>query len=140
MVGFVVASHGRLAEELLTTARQIVGEVPHALAVSIEAGTPQETIRARVREAVAAVDEGQGVLVFADLLGGTPCNQSLTLCATSTLEVVTGVNLPLLIKANALRAQQPTLAGLAAEVVAYGQKSICCASAQVRAELHRGDR
>jgi PTS system mannose-specific IIA component len=140
MVGFVVASHGRLAEELLTTARQIVGEVPHAIAVTIEAGTPHETIRARVREAVKAVDEGQGVLVFADLLGGTPCNQSLTLCATSALEVITGVNLPLLIKANALRAQQPTLAGLAAEVVAYGQKSICCASAQVRAELNRGDR
>ncbi len=138
MVGFVVASHGRLAEELLSTARQIVGELPHAMAVSIEPGTPGESIRARVRAAVKAVDEGQGVLVFADLLGGTPCNQSLSLCANGALEVVTGVNLPLLIKANALRAQGSTLAALAADVVAYGQKSICCASALVRAEVGRG--
>lgn len=138
MVGLVIASHGNFAEALLASAGQIVGELPHAQAVSIEPGTPVEVTRARVRDAVQAVDEGQGVIVFADLLGGTPCNQSLMLCSGANLEVLTGVNLPLLLKANALRGQGQALPTLAQELVAYGQRSITCASALVRADLKTG--
>lgn len=132
MVGLVITSHGRLAEELLSTARQIVGEVPQAVACSIEPGTAPEVIRARVREAVRATDAGDGVIVLADLLGGTPCNQSLSLCSQAQVEVISGANLPMLIKANSLRVSVPVLRELAAQLTQYGQRSITCASELLR--------
>lgn len=132
MVGLVVASHGRLADELVATARQIVGEVPHVATLSVEPGCSPEDIRARVKEAVRSVDDGDGVLVFADLIGGTPCTQTLSLCNQARLEVVTGVNLPMLLKANSLRHQLP-LRDLATQLAEYGQKNIACASELLRA-------
>jgi len=128
MVGLVVASHGHLAEELVATARQIVGEVQHVATLSVEPGASPEEIRARIKEAVKSVDDGEGVLVFADLIGGTPCTQSLSLCQQARIEVVTGVNLPMLLKANSLRGQLPLL-----QLAQYGQKNITCASDLLRA-------
>lgn len=132
MVGLVVASHGHLAEELVATARQIVGEVQHVATLSVEPGSSPEEIRARIKEAVKSVDDGDGVLVFADLIGGSPCTQSLSLCQQARIEVVTGVNLPMLLKANSLRGQLPLLE-LAHQLAQYGQKNITCASDLLRA-------
>lgn len=132
MVGLVVASHGRLADELVATARQIVGEVPHVATLSVEAGASPEEIKARIKEAVRSVDDGEGVLVFADLIGGSPCTQSLSLCQQARIEVVTGVNLPMLLKANSLRGQVG-LRDLAHQLAQYGQKNITCASDLLRA-------
>lgn len=132
MVGLVVASHGRLADELVATARQIVGDVPCVATLSVEPGCSPEDIRARVKDAVKSVDQGDGVLVFADLIGGTPCTQSLSLCQSARIEVVTGVNLPMLLKANSLRDQVP-LRDLAHQLAVYGQKNIACASELMRA-------
>ncbi|MDP1920609.1 MAG: PTS sugar transporter subunit IIA [Myxococcales bacterium] len=132
MVGLVVASHGHLAEELVATARQIVGEVQHVATLSVEPGASPEEIRARIKEAVKSVDDGEGVLVFADLIGGSPCTQSLSLCQQARIEVVTGVNLPMLLKANSLRGQLPLLE-LAHQLAQYGQKNITCASDLLRA-------
>ncbi len=132
MVGLVVASHGHLAEELVATARQIVGEVQHVATLSVEPGSSPEEIRARIKEAVKSVDDGEGVLVFADLIGGSPCTQSLSLCQQARIEVVTGVNLPMLLKANSLRGQLPLLE-LAHQLAQYGQKNITCASDLLRA-------
>ena len=132
MVGLVVASHGHLADELVATARQIVGEVEHIATLSVEPGSSPEEIRARIKEAVKSVDDGDGVLVFADLIGGTPCTQSLSLCQQARIEVVTGVNLPMLLKANSLRGQVPLLE-LAHQLAQYGQKNITCASDLLRA-------
>jgi len=100
MVGLVVASHGHLADELVATARQIVGEVDRVATLSVEPHSSLEEIRARIKDAVKSVDDGEGVLVFADLIGGSPCTQSLSLCQQARIEVVTGVNLPMLLKAN----------------------------------------
>lgn len=132
MVGLVVASHGRLAEELVATARQIVGDVPHVATMSVEPGSSPEEIRARMKEAVRSVESGEGVLVFADLIGGSPCTQSLSLCQQVRIEVVTGVNLPMLLKANSLRSQVG-LRDLAIQLAHYGQKNITCASDLLRA-------
>lgn len=132
MVGLVVASHGHLAEELVATARQIVGDVQHVATLSVEPGASPEEIRARIKEAVKSVDDGEGVLVFADLIGGSPCTQSLSLCQQARIEVVTGVNLPMLLKANSLRGQLPLLE-LAHQLAQYGQKNITCASDLLRA-------
>ena len=132
MVGLVVAAHGRLADELVHTAEQIVGMLPAVRVCSIEPGASPEAIRAAMIRAVVELDTGDGVIVLADLFGGTPCNQSLMLCDRRKLEVVTGVNLPMLLKANSLRRETMPLPDLAIELTRYGQKNITCASALLR--------
>jgi mannose PTS system EIIA component len=133
MVGLVVAAHGHLAEELVHTAEQIVGALSGVATVSIEPGASPDQIREEIRGAVRRVEAGEGVIVLADLFGGTPCNQSLLLCNQCALEVVTGVNLPMLLKAHTLRADtQMHLTDMAVALTQYGQKNITCASALLR--------
>ena len=136
MVGLVVASHGRLAEELISTARQIVGELSNCVSCSVDTGASLDEIRLQLKNAVKAVDDGSGVIVFADLIGGSPCTQSLSLCRQNRMEVLTGVNLPMLLKANSLRAVQPSasLEVMAHDLAQYGQKNITCATDLLRAK------
>ncbi len=132
MVGLVVAAHGRLAEELVSTAEGIVGTLGEVATVSIQPGTPQDGIRDQLKKAVAAVDKGEGVLVLADLFGGTPCKESLMLCGQRSLEVIAGVNLPILLKADSLRSTPMPLSEMALALANYGQKTITCASELIR--------
>ncbi|ABF89943.1 PTS system, mannose/fructose/sorbose family, IIA component [Myxococcus xanthus DK 1622] len=132
MVGLVVAAHGRLAEELVSTAEQIVGELPAVAACNIEPGTPVEDIRAKMKQAIARVDEGAGVIILADLFGGTPCKESLMMCQRMNVEVLAGVNLPMLLKANSLRSEQLSLPEMANQLASHGQRNITCASALLR--------
>lgn len=137
MVGLVIAAHGHLAEELIHTAEQIVGTLPNVAACSVEPGASAEDVRGSIRQAVKQVDDGDGVVVMADLLGGSPCTQSMTLCGKATLEVVTGVNLPMLLKATSLRQQSIKPHQLAETLVAYGQRNIALASDMLRDALGR---
>lgn len=133
MVGLVVATHGRLAEELVRTAEGIVGPLPRCEAISIGgSGISMEDARARLADAVARAEEGQGVLVLTDMFGGTPANLALTLLG-DRLEVVTGVNLPMLLKLATARAGEATLQATAELVTGYGQKNITLASELLRA-------
>ncbi|AEI64666.1 PTS sugar transporter subunit IIA [Corallococcus macrosporus] len=132
MVGLVVAAHGRLAEELVSTAEQIVGELPAVATCNIEPGTPVEDLRAKMKQAVARVDEGSGVIILADLFGGTPCKESLMMCQRMNVEVLAGVNLPMLLKANSLRSEQLSLPEMANQLASHGQRNITCASALLR--------
>ena len=134
MVGLVVATHGHLAEELVATAEQIVGKLAATATCEVQPGASPADIRERVRLAICSVDDGEGVLVLADLFGGTPCNQSLTLSQSEAnhLEVLTGVNLPMLLKANSLRAEHLPLPQLATVLTQHAQKNITCASALLR--------
>ncbi|HTN52190.1 MAG TPA: PTS sugar transporter subunit IIA [Anaeromyxobacter sp.] len=134
MVGLVVATHGRLAEELLQTAQGIVGPLERCQAVSIGSGMSMDDARARLAEAVRAVDGGEGVLVLTDMFGGTPANLALTFL-DEKLEVVTGVNLPMVLKLATARAEHPTLASIAELVTAYGQKNITLASELLRSRV-----
>ncbi len=135
MVGLVVASHGHLAEELVSTARQIVGELTDIATCSVDPGASPDDIKRHIKEAVKAVDQGEGVIVFADLVGGSPCTQSLSLCQQARMEVITGVNLPMLLKANTLRRTAQSLSELAHQLTQYGQRNITCATDAVRARL-----
>src|SRR5438874_5070080 len=142
MVGLVIATHGRLAEELVSTAEQIVGKLPAVATCLVEPGAGPEAIRAQLRAAIDTVEQGEGVLVLADLFGGTPCNQSLTLSSAlphkHEIEVLTGVNLPMLLKANSLRqGDAPPLPLLASSLAQYAQKNITCASALLREHTAR---
>lgn len=132
MVGLVVASHGRLAEELVATAEQIVGKLPAVATCNIEPGTSAEDLRTKMKQAVAKVDDGEGVIVMADLFGGTPCRESLMMCQRGNLEVLAGVNLPMILKANSLRGENLPLAEMANLLASHGQRNITCASALLR--------
>jgi len=141
MVGLVVASHGRLADELVATAEQIVGKLPAVATCNIEPGSSVEDLRAKMKQAMAAVDQGDGVIVLADLFGGTPCKESLMMCERwkGKLEVLAGVNLPMLLKANSLRAEAMPLADMANQLAAHGQRNITCASALLRKAQEQQD-
>lgn len=133
MVGLVIAAHGRLAQELLATAEQIVGPLEQTAVVTMDPGCDPEGVRARIGVAVSEVDDGHGVVVLTDLFGGTPCKESLLLLASRTLEVVAGVNLPMVLKAAALRKQAMPLPELAEAIVDETRRHITCASAMLRA-------
>jgi len=133
MVGIVVATHGQLAAELLRTAEGIVGQVPNGAAVSIDSSTSVEEARARLATAIHKVGaDGDGVLVLTDMFGGTPANLALTFL-DEQIEVVTGVNLPMLMKLASTR--NNGLQAAAELATAQGQKNITLASALLRASV-----
>ena len=96
MIGIVVVSHGQVAGELVNAARNIVGDVPAIAAVSIAWGDDMNAAREKIGRAVSEVG-GDGVLILTDMFGGTPTNVSLPFLSPR-VEIVTGVNLPMLIK------------------------------------------
>ena len=98
MIGVVVVTHGQLATELVNAAETIVGDLPRFAAVSIGWHDTVELARDEIAQAVARVDGGHGVIVLTDMFGGTPSNLAITFLADGRIEVVTGVNLPMLLK------------------------------------------
>jgi PTS system mannose-specific IIA component len=131
MVGLIVATHGKLAEELLRTTAGIVGPVARAVAVSVDAHTSVDEARGRLASAIQEVGgDGEGVLVLTDMFGGTPANLALTFL-DEKIEVVTGVNLPMLLKLASARADG--LQAAAELATAQGQKNITLASGLLRA-------
>ncbi len=137
MVGVVVATHGKLGEELLATVAAVCGPLPQAQAVALSSSQSTEEARAALSAAIRAADGGQGVLVLTDMFGGTPSNLALTFLEEG-IEVVTGVNLPMLLKLSTARADGASLGATAAMLVAYGQKNITLASQLLRLKTERG--
>ena len=123
MIGFVVVTHGSLGAELINTAEFILGRIEHCKVVSIDGQKAPETMRTEIAQAVKSVDEGQGVLILTDMFGGTPSNLSLSFLSEDKVEVLTGVNLPMIIKLAQSRDKMP-LSELAEAIGAYGRKSI----------------
>jgi len=101
MIGIIVVTHGQLAVELVNAARTIVGEIPSTAAVSIGWSDDVSAARAAIEAALADVGGGD-VLILTDMFGGTPTNVSLAFLSPR-VEIVTGVNLPMLIKLSSLR-------------------------------------
>ena len=124
MIGIVVVTHGRVAEELVNTARTIVGEIPAITAVSIGWGDDPAAANGAIERGLAEVGGGDALLLT-DMFGGTPTNLSLPFLS-SRVEIVTGVNLPMIIKATALR--EGALAEVARAVREQGQGAIYVAS------------
>ena len=132
MVSVLVITHGNLAEELVKAARRIVGEVGRLSALTIGWDEDVSTARRKVEEAILALDDGDGVALLTDMFGGTPTNISLSFLRKGKVEIVTGVNLPMLIKYTNLREPVP-LDELAARLSEQGRRSI-----QVASEVLRG--
>jgi mannose PTS system EIIA component len=131
MVGLVVATHGQLAQELLSTAEAVCGALEQCRAVSVGASQAIEEARGQLAEAIRAVDSGDGVLVLTDMFGGSPANLALTFL-DERIEVVTGVNLPMLLKLSTCRAEGAPLRDTAQMLTTYGQKNITLASELLR--------
>src|SRR5215470_10695275 len=98
MIGGVILTHGQLANELVSAAEMIVGEIHHITAVSIGWHDDVDVTREEIKRAILRVDTGSGVLLLTDMFGGTPTNIAASLLGQGSIEIVTGVNLPMVIK------------------------------------------
>jgi PTS system mannose-specific IIA component len=127
MIGIVVVTHGDLGTELLRTAQEIVGKFPSVEAVSVHASEQIDKARKKIEASLQRVSDGSGVLILTDLFGGTPSNLVLSYLEAGHLEVVTGVNLPMLMKLPSLR-EERDLRTLADSLAKYGQRNILVAS------------
>src|SRR3982751_3942460 len=122
MIGVVVATHGHLAEEMIRTAEAVVGAIPQRRAVSVVATAPD--VRHDVEAAIREVDTGDGVLLLTDLLGGSPTQLCLSFLQERRVEVVTGVNLPMVLKLGSLRDKPLPIEEIARQLADAGQPSI----------------
>lgn len=134
MIGVVVVTHGQLATELVNAAEMIVGDLPQFAAVSIGWHDEVNDAREDIAQAIERVRGEEGVLLLTDMFGGTPSNLGLTFLEENRLEVITGVNLPMLIKLASLRSSQDLLA-VARQMAEHGRGAIWVAS-----DLLRGDK
>jgi PTS system mannose-specific IIA component len=133
MIGVVVVSHGQLATELLNAAEMIVGDLPQFAAVSNGWHEDVNDAREDIAQAIEHVQGDDGVLVLTDMFGGTPSNLGMTFLETDRVEVITGVNLPMLIKLASLKESQDLLA-VAREMREHGRGAIWVASDLLRGE------
>ncbi len=122
-IGGVIVSHGQVANELLAAAEAVVGDLSHITAVSIGWHDDVELAKDEIARAVKTVSQGIGVLVMTDMFGGTPTNISAMFLKENEVEIVTGVNLPMVIKL-ATHSEEMTLSDLAKEVEEQGKQSI----------------
>lgn len=127
MVGILVVTHRRLAEEFIATAELIVGEIDNCVGLSLDPDLPVDDLRQQINEAMDEVNDGDGVIVLTDMFGGTPSNLSLSFLNQEGIEVVTGVNLPMLLKMAQSR-QDHKVDELARVIKDYGRRSISLAS------------
>ncbi len=128
MVGIIIAAHGNLAQELLETTQFIVGEVENIVALTIDPSQDVNKLKSIIAKAIKGLDQGDGVLILTDMFGGTPSNIALTFLEKGKVDIVTGVNLPMLIRLAQCRSNGETLEQVTAEVLKYGRKSINQAS------------
>jgi PTS system mannose-specific IIA component len=127
MIGLVLVTHGRLAEEFVTAMVHVVGPQERVATISIGPDDDMETRRADIAEAIAAVDVGRGVIVLTDLFGGTPSNLAISLMERGRVEVIAGMNLPMLIRLGSARKSMKVVEAVAAAREA-GRKYISVAS------------
>lgn len=132
MVGLIIATHGQLGRELLAAVEMIIGPVRNARAIGVSRESSLEDIRIEMQAAIQAVGtEGQGVIIMTDMFGGTPANVGLTFLEPDHVEVLTGINLPMVLKF--FNSQENIgLDELAGILKTYGQQSISLASEYLR--------
>lgn len=127
MLGIVIVTHYRLAEEFLQAVQLIVGELPNFRAVGLDPAMAPDEMRQRIEGALKQLDGSDGVLMLVDMFGGTPSNLCLSFLDEGRIEVVTGLNLPMLVKVA--RVKDPESLAEVAEIARdYGRRNISIAS------------
>lgn len=127
MIGLILVTHGRLAEEFVHAMEHVVGRQEAIATVCIGPDDDAEKCRAQIAGAIRKVDSGNGVVILTDLFGGTPSNLAISLLDTGRVEVIAGVNLPMLIRLAGVRKDHDVVAAVAAAKEA-GQSYITVAS------------
>ena len=137
MIGIVIAAHGELAQAFLQTAALVVSQPAYALTVSMDSQDDSLSCEQRLQEAIQTAQQGceHGILVLTDMFGGTPSNIALKLHQDGCVEVLTGINLPMLIKALQLSNTQIELSLAARKVRECGSRAIVIASELLRGNL-----
>ena len=127
MIGGIIVCHGRMAEELLNALTIILGEAPNIEAISIGWYDDVEDSKKKINQSLKRVDQKSGAVIFTDMFGGTPSNLSFSFLKENQVEVITGVNLPMLIKFCSLQ-RSSSLKDVARKVVEQAKKNIHLAS------------
>ena len=133
MIGLVLVTHGRLAEEFRSAVEHVVGAQQNFETVSIGADDDMEQRRRDIVDAVARVDTGAGVIVLTDMFGGTPSNLAISAMDEANVEVIAGINLPILVKLASVRSEMP-IAEAVASARDAGRKYIKVASQELSGE------
>ena len=128
MIGVLIVTHGGLAEELRDAALTIQPEIARIVAVSLQWNQTGEDARERIAAGLAEADEGDGAVILTDMFGGTPTNLTLSFLRKDRVEIVTGVNLPMVLKCAALQKSGKGVVEVAHVAKDRGQRSICVAS------------
>jgi len=132
MIGIVIVTHSQLGDALIEAAEFIIGKRPEALvSVSIDLNESAEVLRRKIAAGIKKVKSEEGVLILTDMFGGTPSNLSYSFLEEGQIEVISGVNLPVLIQAANTRAKVD-LTKLAVKLEAFGKKSISLASSLLK--------
>ncbi|MBN1272608.1 MAG: PTS sugar transporter subunit IIA [Candidatus Aminicenantes bacterium] len=131
MIGGIIVSHGKLAEELLNALTIILGEVVNIEAISIGWYDDVEESKKKINKSLNRVNQKNGVVIFTDMFGGTPSNLSFSFLKDNSVEIITGVNLPMLIKFVSLQ-RNNNLKEVTKKVVEQGKKNIHLASALLK--------
>ena len=127
MIGLVLVTHGRLAEEFVTAMEHVVGKQERIATIAIGPDDDMEARRKDIADAIHAVDDGAGVILLTDLFGGTPSNLAISLMEKGRFEVIAGINLPMLIRLGSARTRMKVVDAVAAAREA-GRKYITVAS------------
>src|SRR5919199_6802720 len=127
MIGLVIVTHGRLAEEFVSAMEHVVGPQERVQAISIGAEDDMEQRRREILDAARRVDDGQGIILLTDMFGGTPSNLAISVMDEARAEVIAGLNLPMLIKLASVRQREP-LSVCVAQAQDAGRKYISVAS------------
>lgn len=107
MIGMVLVTHGRLAEELVAALEHVVGSQPNIISICIGPDDNMEQRRSEIMESSIKADEGDGVVLLTDMFGGTPSNLAISIMEKANVEIIAGVNLPMLIKLASVRKTEP---------------------------------
>ncbi|MCX5849925.1 MAG: hypothetical protein NTW65_10810 [Deltaproteobacteria bacterium] len=127
MIGTIITTHGDLGNELIKSAELIKGPLENILHICVDQAKNVEDIKKEISNAIKKMDKGKGVLILTDLFGGTPSNISLSFMKEGKVEVLTGVNLPMVLKLSEVK-EDMTLREFACLIKNYGEKNIMLAS------------
>jgi len=136
MIGILIVTHQDFGEKLLQAAEGILGQQEKCASISVSVSSDMEEIMHRINSGVEEVDDGHGVIVITDMFGGTPSNLSLSLLGTGRLEVITGANLPMLLKI--LSCREMRLEEVALEAKSAGRQGILVAGEVLKRKIANG--
>ena len=138
MIGALIVTHGRLANELLNAAQKIEAKTGVMEAVPLEWTDSVDEAREKIRLALERIGEADGVIIFTDMFGGTPSNIALSFLEKGRVEIITGVNLPMVVKFATMQHDARDVSTLAHVIVEKGSKAIRVASDLLSAERRAG--